>query len=156
MIIQHHEPECHAEFLLLFLLLSSKSRSQRGLIIFKYDSFFYIFRNVDSLATKLGLMIHHLKPKCPVKKNWITAFRVKVTAMVKNVNVCPGDIFKITKHFVSKLGILMLHHESEHHAKRLICYFQGLGHCKRSYDHNMTISTVSFELWILLLPNLVC
>ena len=39
----------------------------------------------------------------------------------------------------------MHHYESECHAKRLICYFQGQGHCKSSYDQNMTISTVSFE-----------
>ena len=41
------------------------------------------------------------------------------------------------------------------HAKRLICYFQGQDHCKSSYDQNISISTVSFELLILLLPNLV-
>ena len=67
MVVQHHEPECHAEFLLL-LWLSSRSRSQRGFIWSKYDSFQFIFWTVDSLATKLGLMIHHHKPECPVKK----------------------------------------------------------------------------------------
>ena len=41
------------------------------------------------------------------------------------------------------------------HAKRLTCYFQGQDHCKSSCDQNMTISTVSFEVLILLLPNLV-
>ena len=39
---------------------------------------------VDSLATKLGLMIHHQKPECPVKK-WITVFRIKVTARGQNL-----------------------------------------------------------------------
>ena len=45
----------------------------------------------------------------------------------------------------------MHHYELQCHAKRLICYFQGQGHFKSSYDQNMTISTVSFELLILLL-----
>ena len=31
-------------------------------------TFFYVFWTADSLATKLGLMIHHHKPESPVKK----------------------------------------------------------------------------------------
>ena len=57
--------------LLLLLLLSStssRSRSQRGFIWSKYDSFYYIFWTIDSLATKLDLMIHNHKPECLVKK----------------------------------------------------------------------------------------
>ena len=49
----------------------------------------------------------------------------------------------------------MHHYESECHAKRVICYFQGQGHCKSSYNQIMTISTLSFELLVLLLSNLV-
>ena len=48
--------------------LSSRSRSQQGLIWSKYNSFYSVFWAVDSLATKLGLMIHHHKPECPVKR----------------------------------------------------------------------------------------
>ena len=52
------------------------------------------FLTVDSLTTKLGLMILHRKPECPVKKkNWTTAFKVKVTAKGQNINACPDDIF---------------------------------------------------------------
>ena len=54
---------------------------------------------------------------------------------------------KPPKHFVSKLGIVLHYYESECHAKRLICYFQGQGHCKSSYDQNMTITTVAF-MWV--------
>ena len=49
-------------------LLSSRSRAQQGLMWSKYDSFYYIFWTVDSLATKLGLVLHDHKPKCFVKK----------------------------------------------------------------------------------------
>ena len=49
-------------------LLSSRSRSQQGLMWSKYDYFFYFFWTADSLAAKLGLMIHHHKPECLVQK----------------------------------------------------------------------------------------
>ena len=142
---------------ILLLLLPSKSRSQQGLIPSKYDSFYYTIRTVDSLATKLGLMkiIISQSVLWKEKKRGITAFRVKVTVKGQNVNVCPDDIFWTIKHFVFKLGIVIHHYESECHAKRFICYFQGQGHSKSSYDQNMTISTVSSELLIILLPNLV-
>ena len=41
------------------------------------------------------------------------------------------------------------------HAKRLFFFLQGQGHSKGSYDQNMTVSTTSAELLILLLPNMV-
>ena len=84
-----------------------------------------------------------------MKKKRITAFRVTFTTKGQNDNV------KKKKNFVFKLSIVIHHYESECHAKRLICYFQGQGHCKSSYDQNMKISTVSFELLIVLLPELV-
>ena len=93
MVVQQHKLECRAEFLFFGgFLLSSKSRSQRGLTWSKYESFYYIFWTVNSSAKKLSLMRHHHKPECLVKK-WITAFKVKVTAKGQNVNVCPNNIF---------------------------------------------------------------
>ena len=82
----------------------------------KYDSFYCIFWTADSLATRLGPMIHHHKPECC---NRTTTFKVKVTAKVQNVSDCPYDIFWTAKHFVSKLGILMHHYVPECHTKRL-------------------------------------
>ena len=40
------------------------------------------------------------------------------------------------------------------HAKRLVCYFQGQGHSKGSYDQNVKVSTIFAELLILLLAKL--
>ena len=73
---------------------------------------------------------------------------VKVTVKGQNVNVYPDDIFYTTKHFVSKLGIMMDHHELECYAKRLVCYFQGQVHSKGSYDQNVTVFTILSELLI--------
>ena len=49
-------------------LLSSRSRSQQGLIWSKCDSFYCIFLTADPFATKLGLLVHYNKPECLVKK----------------------------------------------------------------------------------------
>ena len=58
--------QSHADILLL--LLSSRSRSQQGLIWSKYDSFCYIIWTINSLANKLSLTIHHQKPVSYGKK----------------------------------------------------------------------------------------
>ena len=49
-------------------LLSSRSRSQQGLIWSKCDSFYCIFLTADPFATKLGLIVHYHKPECIMKK----------------------------------------------------------------------------------------
>ena len=81
-------------------------------------------------------------------KNWFIAFKVKVTAKGQNVDIYP-DIFKTAEHFATKLGIVMHHNGLECQIKRFVCYFQGQGHSKGSYEQNMTVSTVSSELLIL-------
>ena len=79
-VMKHHEPVCQVGN---NCLLSSRSRSQRGRIWSKYDSFYYIFWTVDSLATKLGLMIHHHKPECLVKNIGLLHSRSRSQWMVK-------------------------------------------------------------------------
>ena len=102
--------------LLLFLLQSSRSRSQRGLMWSKYDSFYHIFLSVDSLATKLGLMIHHHKPECSVENFWFLHSRSRSERRFKMpMYVCPDDIFWTAEHFVTKLGMVMQHHKQECH-----------------------------------------
>ena len=87
-------------------------------------------------STKCGLMIHHHKPECPMKKKnerkRITVFKVKVEAKGQIVYICPHDLFLTVKHFVINLGIVMHHHKPGCHAKRLVCYFHGQGHSKGS------------------------
>ena len=86
---------------LLLLLLSSGLRSQQGLIWSKYDSFYYIFWTVDSLAIELGLMIHHCKPECHVKKigyciqgQGHTQWRVRMLMFVQMISsIQPNILF---------------------------------------------------------------
>ena len=89
-------------FVCLFcLLLSSRLRSQLGLIWSKCDFFYYIFWTVDSLGTKLGLMIHHHKPDC-FYHIWWTA-----------------DLFATRFNWMGK------HHKLECLVLKLDCCFQG-------------------------------
>ena len=61
-----------------------------------------------------------------------------------SVNVCPGNIFLTTEHFVTKLGVVMQHHESECEAEKKILHcLQCQGHSKGIYDPNLTISIMS-------------
>ena len=129
-------------------LLFSRSWSLQELIWSKYDNFYCIFCTADPFATKRGLIVHYHKPECPMKKIGLLHSGSRSQWRVK-LYVCPADIFYTIEHFVFKLGIVIHHYESECHAKRLICYFQGQGHGMSSYDQNMTIPTMSFELLFL-------
>ena len=64
--------QSHADFfvvvVVVFVVAIIGVKSEQGLIWSKYESFYYIFWTVDSVATKLGLMIHHQKPQCTMKK----------------------------------------------------------------------------------------
>ena len=129
------------------LFAFSRSRSLKGFIWSKHDSFYSLFWTVDSVATKLDLMIHHHKPECLIKKKWITVFKVKVTVKGQNVSVCPNDIFS-RPNILSPNLVLWCTIMSRVHAKRLVCYFRGQGHRKGSYDQNRTVAAISSELLI--------
>ena len=66
-------------------LQSHKKVTKRRLISSKYDYSHYIFWTSDPFATRLGLLVSHRKLECPLK-NWITVFKVKVTAKDQNVS----------------------------------------------------------------------
>ena len=46
--------------------------------------------------------------------------------------------------FVTKLGIVVHHHEPECHAKKMGFYLQGQGHSVGLYNQNKTVSIISF------------
>ena len=61
-------------------------------------------------------------------------------------NAC--DIFFPTRPsvcmqpFITKLGIVVHHHEPECHAKKMGFYLQGHGHSVGLYNQNMMVSTI--------------
>ena len=79
-MMQHHEPECQAEIVVVVVAIFKVKITARAQMINIWLFLLYF------------LMIPHYKPECPVKKK-STAFRVKVTAKGQNVNVRPDDIF---------------------------------------------------------------
>ena len=59
-----------------------------------------------------------------------------------------NSLLPTTEHFVTKLGMVMQHHEPECLVKKIVCCLQGEGDSKGSFDQNMTLSTISYELLI--------
>ena len=103
MMMQQHEPKCHEENFCFFGVLSSRSRSQQGLIWLKYD--YYIFWIVNSSKTKLGLMIHHCTPECLTKKKMDYFIQGQVYS---EESKCPDDIFQTAKHLWPNLALLCI------------------------------------------------
>ena len=126
-------------------VLFSRSRSQQGLMWSKYDSFYYIILTVDSLAAKLGLMIHHQKPECPMKKKWITAFRVKVKAKGQNLMFVQMISSKPSNILFSNL-VLWFIFMSQCCAKRLLAIFMV----------KVTARALVVKIWQFLLYLLNC
>ena len=48
-------------------------------------------------------------------------------------HLCPEDIWWTTKLYATKLGMMVHHHDLEHHAKRLSCCLEGQGHSASSH-----------------------
>ena len=73
------------------------------------------------------------------------------------MNDYPDNSFWTTKHFVTKLDMMMRHYEPECPMKKLVYYLQlqGQGDSNCWYNQVLTVSTISFELLILLQPHLV-
>ena len=128
------------------------SQPQRITSGLKYDSFYFKYWTVDSLATKLGLMIH-CRSQSVLWKKLDYCFQGQGHSEGSKCRFLSGWYLLNHQPFCFKLGIVMHQYELECHAKRLICYFQGQGYCKSSHDQNVTISSGFFELLILLLPN---
>ena len=71
-------------------------------------------------------MAHHHKLGCLLKRLVCSVVvKVKVTERVQNSNACSfgvDDISSTDEPYVTKLGMVMRHHGSECHTKRLVCY----------------------------------
>ena len=114
MIKQHYKPECHAEQLVPSLQFQGHS-----------EDLYNQNMTISAMSSKLLVC---LQPNLVLKystiswsvlwKNWITAFKVKVTAKVQNVSECSENIFWITEYFVTELGMVMQHHEPKFHAEK--------------------------------------
>ena len=63
---------------------------------------------------------------------------------VRDVTLVTHICSHSAESFVTKLGIVVHHHEPECHVKKMGFYLQGQGHSVGLYNQNMTVSTISF------------
>ena len=100
-----------------------------------------IFWTADHFPTKLGVIMQHHKPECQAEKlvhclqcqghskgfygkTRLLHSRSRSQQKFKmSVSLCPDDIFWTAEHFVTKLGMVMQHHEPECYAEKncLLC-----------------------------------
>ena len=114
-------------------LLSSWSTSQQGLLWSEYGCFY----TADTFAINLGLMVHcHMPEHCEKKKKGVLCSRSRSQWNLKlSMNVCPD--FLSNEPFITKLGIVMHHHELEWND--LFAVFKVNVTAKASYDLSMTL-----------------
>ena len=133
-------------------LLSSRSRSQQGLIESKYDSFFYIF--ADSFATKLDLMVHH-KPECRTKKLDCCIQGQGHSRTSKPqwmfVQIISSELLNLLPQNLVWWYIIL----SQNVIQKEWITFLGQGHSEGSKCQWMLVQMISSELLNLLPPNLV-
>ena len=154
MVMQHDEPECHAEKLVHRLQCQgcSEALCNQNMTLSAVSS-----KLLVSLQPNL-VWWYSIISWSVLWKNGITAFKVKVIAKVKNVSECLSRWYFL-KHrtfcyhiwygdAVSWARVSCRHFHC-------CCYLQGHGHSKGSCDQNMTLSTTFSELLISLQPNLV-
>ena len=98
------------------------------------------------LETKLGMVIHHNKPECHVKTNWVAIFKVKVTVgIVESEHDCFYYICWTADHIETKLSLLVHHHKWKCLTKRLLCYVQSQCHNEGSELCWMFVQTIFSE-----------
>ena len=76
-------------------------------------------------------MVNHVMLDCPCEQNFIAALKVKITVKVKNFHEgLSGQYIQATEPFVTSM--VMHHHGTQCHVKRLVWYLQGHGHSEGS------------------------
>ena len=134
-------------------MLSSRSRSQRGLIWSNYDCFHCIFWTANPFATKLGFMEFCYQPECPVDKKGLLCLRLRSQWNFKlSMNVCLDEIFWTAEPCITNLGMVMHHHEPECNDKGCFTVIK-IKVTVKAYVIEIWLSAVSSEPLVLLQPN---
>ena len=117
--------------------------------------FEYIIWTADPFATKLGLMVHHHKVECLVKRlDCSVVVQVKVTKkFTVPVNGHLDNISSAAELSVTKLGMVRQHYGPESCKKIGLMSSSSWSRCGLIWS-NMTVSTISAELLIFLQPDL--
>ena len=120
---------------------------------------FLLYQTTGWIATKLGLIVQHHNPECPVEK-WVYFVQGQGHSECSKCRwLIVGMIFSESQNIL--LPNLVRWCSTMSQSVMWIfccccyCYLQGQGHSEGSYDQNMTISTTFSELLIPWQPNLV-
>ena len=121
-------------------------------------------RTISILSSKLlvplqpNLVLYHsIISQSVLWKNGISAFKVKITAKVQNVNeylsrccfLCVSDhVHSVSPELLNRLGMVVYYHEALCPAEKLVHSLQCEGHSEGLYNHIMTIFTISFKLLV--------
>ena len=94
------------------------------LIRAKYDNVYCIFWTADSVATKLGLIVHYHKAEC---------FMEKLDCCVQDqghskISKCQWMFVQMISSEMLNLLLVMHHYEPDWLWERLVCCLQGQGH----------------------------
>ena len=155
MVLQHHEPEPHVEEI-LFAVFKVK-------VMVRARNFYYQNMNLSTISSTQLILWQPNLVWCYIIISQYVLWKkldycIQGQGQSKGSNChcfcrwyllnCPTFCYQIWYCDESSWAWV-------HYAKRFVCYFQGHGHSKGSYDQNMTASTISSELLIHLLPGLV-
>ena len=107
-------------------------------------------------AVSICYIVIHPTPT-PIPQSWVGGWHTGIMESVHlSVQILSGASIAASQSFATKLGMVVHHHEPECYARTLALLSHGP--CvKDSYfcNQNVTISTISFELLILLQPDLI-
>ena len=143
MVMHHREPEYLSKRLVCCSLGHSQGSYNQNM------TFWYIFWTADPFATKLGLMAHHHKVDCLVKRLdccfWSRSRSQKRCRIPVNVHL--DDISSSAQPSVTKLGMVIQHHEPKCYARKFVSCLQVQGHSEGSYNQIWLFLSYLLNCW---------
>ena len=144
--MQHHKPECHVEiFVVVVAIFKVKVAATAHMI--KIWHFLLYYRNCWFLGNQTWSDDTSLEARVSCWTMRLLCSKSRSQQWSKmSVNVCPDDIFWITKHFVTNFGMVMKHHEPECHAEFLLLLLSSWSRSQQGLMIKIWLSTI---FWIL-------
>ena len=95
-----------------------------------------------------------LYPPSPPISSWGVGYIGITLSVCPSVWVCPDDISRTARPFLTKLGVVVYYHEAVSYAQKLDWCLQCQGHSEGLHKQKNSIFTISSKLLVRLQPNL--
>ena len=155
MVMHHHEPDCLPKKFICCLQGQGQSE-------WSYNQNIYSFSNLSSellILLQPNLVWWHIIIRWIVLwKDGIAPLRWTLRSQDRFkilVNVHLANISSTVEPFVTKLGMLIIHHGPECLAKRLVCCLQEQGHSEGSCNQIWFFLPYVLNCWSFLQPDLM-